>query len=588
MSRSLFWKITLPLIVLTLVSMSILGFTLVRSARSAQIDSLRSHLLNEAKLVADASLQGFAGGAGRSDVLDAIAKNTGKEIDARVTIIGMDGAVLGDSLEDPTTMENQSGYLEIALAMVSATGESTRYSSSLDRAFMYVAVPVAGQGKVLGIARVAVSTAELESSVNRDIRTIAGATALTALVVIAATALIARMITRPVRHVTRAVRKISSGQLDQRVPIETDDELGQLGRAFNEMSMSVKKMMAVVTAERSKLSTILSSIADGVLVTDHEGNIILTNAAIERQFGIRGSGALNQPLIEVIRDHEVYELLGRCLSTGVGQTAQIDSVGGRFLRVIAIPLNTGKPMGCTLLFQDLTEMRSLQTMRRELVGNISHELRTPLASLKAIVETLEDGALDDQKVARSFLERMGVELDRIIQTVAELTELSRIDTGKAQLKLEPVNMNSLVGEALSSLSPLAAREKVALVTDLADDLPPVWADRERIRQVVMNIVHNAIKFTPPGGKATVNTRRQGDAVLFSVSDTGTGISKDDLPHVFERFFKADRSRSGGGTGLGLAIASHIIQVHGGRIWVESEQGKGSTFSFILPLQGDPL
>jgi two-component system phosphate regulon sensor histidine kinase PhoR len=237
-----------------------------------------------------------------------------------------------------------------------------------------------------------------------------------------------------------------------------------------------------------------------------------------------------------------------------------------------------------VLFQDLTELRSLQTMRRELVGNISHELRTPLSTIKAIVETLKDSAINDQEVAGSFLTSIDSEVDRMTQIVAELTELSRIETGRAEFNLGETNLNLLVKETMAQLNPYAERQGVTVATDLSDNLSQVIADRDRMRQVMTNLLHNAIKFSPQGSRVVISTRQERDYVSVSVIDNGIGIAKKNLPHVFERFYKADKSRSGGGTGLGLAIAKHIVQGHGGEISVQSEEGKGSVFSFTLPLK----
>ena len=223
-------------------------------------------------------------------------------------------------------------------------------------------------------------------------------------------------------------------------------------------------------------------------------------------------------------------------------------------------------------------------MRRELVGNISHELRTPLSTIKAIVETLKDGAIDDPEVVGGFLTSIDSEVDRMTQIVAELTELSRIETGKAEFNLEETNLNLLVKETVAQLSPYAERQAVAVTTDLSAKLPQVTADRERIRQVVTNLLHNAIKFSPQGGGVVISTGQEEGYVSVSIADKGIGIAREDLPHVFERFYKADKSRSGGGTGLGLAITKHIVQTHGGKISVQSEEGKGSVFSFTLPLK----
>lgn len=586
MSRSIYWRITIPFTLLVLVSMGILGFYMVDFVRDSQIDHLRSHLGKEAQLVADASLPGFLD-PGRYDSLEAIAENTGEQIEARVTIIALDGTVLGDSNEDPLNMENHATRPEVMEALASGIGESTRYSTTIGKTMMYVAVPVASQGEVLGIARVALPLTAVESSMNSAVQTIVWAMLVATLLVILAAALIARMITRPVRQVTRAAQRIASGQFDQQIHAQTNDELGQLGHAFNEMSVSLKETMATISGEKSRLATVLSNMTDGVIMTDPQGDVVLANPAAERLFGFTEAKATGQPLIEVIPDHEIDELLKKCLKMAREQAAQLDTVTGRFLRVIAVPLVASKFAGVLLLFQDLTEMRSLQTMRREFVGNISHEIRTPLAAIKAIVETLQDGALDDRETARDFLDKVNAEVDRMTQMVTELIELSRIETGRVTLKLEPVNVNSLIEEGIARLSPQAERQQIALVAELSGGLPPLRVDRDRIQQTITNIVHNGIKFNRPGGRITVSTRSNMDSVIVSVSDTGIGISREDLPHIFERFYKADKSRSSGGTGLGLAIAKHIVEAHGGRIWVESVEGRGSTFYFTLPLATAP-
>ena len=201
-----------------------------------------------------------------------------------------------------------------------------------------------------------------------------------------------------------------------------------------------------------------------------------------------------------------------------------------------------------------------------------------------MVETLQDGAIDDREAAKDFLSRIEAEVDRMTQLVAELTELSRIETGKVELQLEPVNVNSLVEEVIAQLKPQVERQNLTLDMALGDDLPVTQADKERIRQVMLNLIHNAIKFNRPGGSIRTTTKLSADSVILEISDTGTGIAKDDLPHVFERFYKADKSRTGQGSGMGLAIAKHVVEAHGGKIWVQSEEGKGSTFNFSLPLK----
>jgi two-component system, OmpR family, phosphate regulon sensor histidine kinase PhoR len=583
--RSIQWRIAIPFILLIVVSMSVLGIYLTSFARNTQLENLRSRLEDEARITAEASLPTFLGQGGD---LDTLAKKLGMEIDARVTIIALNGTVLGDSDENPATMENHATRPEVIDALASGLGEITRYSTTLGEMMMYVAVPITNQSNIVGVARVALPLAAVENSLNQVTLIIILAVVVMAVLAIVAAGLIARATTRPIREITKAAKRIASGELGQKIPVRTRDETGQLAQAFNEMSSNLNKLVGDISIEKTKLQTVLANMADGVIMADAEGKIVLANQATERLFSFREKDVINKPLIEVVYDHEADEILKLCLRTSQMQTAQFESVTSkRFIRAIAIPLIEDRLTGALLLFQDLTELKSLQTMRRELVGNISHELRTPLAGIKAMVETLKDSAIDDKEAAMDFLTRIDSEVDHLTQMVSELTELSRIETGHTELRMSPVNLNLLVEEVVAQLNPLAQRQQVTITTDLATDLSIVRADNDRIRQTLTNLVHNAIKFNHLGGKVTVSTKADRESVTVSVSDTGIGISKEDLPHVFERFYKADKARPRGGSGLGLAVAKHTVQAHGGSIWAQSEGGKGSTFSFSLPLKTNP-
>jgi len=580
--RSIQWRITFSFVLLIVVSMSILGFYLTNSTRNSQLDNLRTQLENEAIITAEASLPSLLS-TDENDILDALAKRLGEQTDTRITIIAVDGTVLGDSEEDPANMENHANRPEIKDALNTGFGESTRFSITLGQKMMYVAVPISNQGEVLGIARVSLPLTTVENLVNRVTVSIVVAMVVAALLVILAAWLIARITTRPIRELTIASRKISSGELNQKIAIETKDEVGKLAQAFNEMSTELKEMVDTISGDRARLATILDNMTDGVIMTDIEGNISLANNAARKLFNVKNE--TGKPLIEVVRDHEMDEVLKLCLEKAETQAVQYESgTSKKYLRAIAVPIYEDELSGVLLLLQDLTELRNLQTTRRELIGNISHEFRTPLAGIKVMAETLRDGTIDDKETAKDFLVRIDDEVERLTQIVAELTELSRIETGQAELKLEPVNLNLLIDEVIARLSPQVERQQLIIDKKLAADLPSVQADKERIRQTIINLIHNAIKFTDPDGKITVATRVRSGSVVVDISDTGIGISRGDLPHVFERFYKGDKARSGGGTGMGLAIAKHVVEAHGGSIWVQSEEGRGSTFSFSLPIQ----
>jgi two-component system phosphate regulon sensor histidine kinase PhoR len=332
---------------------------------------------------------------------------------------------------------------------------------------------------------------------------------------------------------------------------------------------------------------------------------------------VQEAAALGLPFAQVARDHRLIGLWRACSERGEEQSDLVELRGeNRFLQAILTPLRDGGPMACLAILRDLTEVRRLETIRRDFISNISHELRTPLASLKALVETLRDGALEDPPAARRFLNRMDTEVDSLAQMVRELLELSRIESGRAPLQLAPCEVADIVMPPVERLRPLSERAGLSLAVDLQPGLPKVLADEERAQQVISNLAHNAIKFTPPGGEVLVwvsairvpsggspdpdelvlrygvidlrlELLTPGTWILVGVDDTGVGIPADDLPRVFERFYKADRARSGGGTGLGLAIAKHLVQAHGGRIWARSAAGQGSTFCVAMPAAAEP-
>jgi two-component system phosphate regulon sensor histidine kinase PhoR len=344
--------------------------------------------------------------------------------------------------------------------------------------------------------------------------------------------------------------------------------------------------------------------ADGVLITDGDGRVRLINPAAARLLGTGEQAALGRPFAQVARHHQFIGLWQRCCEQNEEEFESVE-VGrrGPFLQVIATPLRDAGPQACMIIVQDLTRVRRLEIVRRDFVSNISHELRTPLASLKALVDTLRDGALEDPPAAQRFLDRMDLEVDVLTQMVQELLELARIESGQVPFRLVPVAVADVVHPPVERLRPQAERAGLQLTVDLPQDLSPVLADPERMQQVITNLVHNAIKFTPAEGRVQISARgfqvsrdgivqpetlavgsempSPGEWVLITVKDTGVGIPADDLPRIFERFYKADRARSGGGTGLGLAIAKHIVQGHGGHIWAESVEGRGSAFYVAL-------
>jgi two-component system phosphate regulon sensor histidine kinase PhoR len=476
-------------------------------------------------------------------------------------------------------MENHIDRPEMQQALGEGFGESTRYSSTLGQEMMYVAIPFEIDGTVAGIARVALPTSEVDESVNRIMATIGIVMGIMTVVSVLMALYLARITARPIKEVTAAVKRISAGQIDQTIRARTKDETAELASAFNEMAHNLKSMIGNLSTETNKLKAVLETMDDGVLMTDIHGIIIMANLAAGKMFGFAPDAVAGRRLMEVILDSEVNAVFKSYLKTGHQQSVQIDQTStGRLLRVIASGISYHEGVGALLMFQDLTEVRRLQTIRQKFIANISHELRTPLASIKAVTDTLSEGIVSDPEMARDFLNRIDTEIDRMTQIVRELAELSRIETGQMALKPAPIELGPFLKECVSSLKPQADRKHITLAASIETGFPSIQAESERIQQVLINLIHNAIKFTPEGGSVTVSAKSEGNSVVISVADNGV-----DLPHVFERFYKVDKARSGEGTGLGLAIAKHIIRAHGGEIWVESEFEQGSTFSFRLPV-----
>jgi two-component system, OmpR family, phosphate regulon sensor histidine kinase PhoR len=392
---------------------------------------------------------------------------------------------------------------------------------------------------------------------------------------------------RPIRHLTTVARRIAAGEPRARMLPHSRDDVGELIRAFNEMTDQLGRRLDQLGEERRQLATVLEYMADGVLIADEAGLVRMLNPAATRLLKTTETAALGRSVAQVIRHHQLIELWQRCRADAKEQIEAVEIESDLFLQAVVTPFHHGKAQGYLFILQDLTQVRRLHTMRRDFISNLSHELRTPLASLRAVIETLQDGALDDPPAAQRFLGRAEQEVDTLTQMVEELLELSHIESGQTPLRLAPTPIADLINLPVERLSAQAERGGVRLALEIPADLPPALADADRVRQVVTNLLHNAIKFTPPGGTVTISAyvqRKVVPEVVVAVRDTGVGIAPAEIPRIFERFYKSDRARTrSGGTGLGLAIARHIIQAHNGRIWVQSKERQGSVFFFSLPI-----
>lgn len=393
------------------------------------------------------------------------------------------------------------------------------------------------------------------------------------------------LLNRIERYSTILERKLEGDAQAHMLAIEKTP-LNNIIRATNRLDSRRIAEINELSHERGVLATVFAQMSDGVIVTDRLGQVTLINTAALDLFGATEETALGSRVAEVVAHYQLIDLWKECVETVQEQNSVVDfGSNNLFLEVSMSPIKTDELVGFLLLFSNLTEVRRLETVRRDFISNISHELRTPLAGLNAIVETLQDGALDDRPAAERFLGRAENEIDVMTQMVEELLELSRIESGLVPFRFATTGLRPLISEAIERVKRQVDRKGVRVSAELDHTLPPVLIDEARIEQVLNNLLSNAIKFTPEGGTITLSAQPYSQShILVSVSDTGIGIPARNLPRIFERFYKSEASRTSRGTGLGLAIAKHIIQGHNSTIWAESVEGKGSTFFFTLPCE----
>jgi len=582
MSLPIRWRIAIPYVLLILVSMLALGAFISGFIRQTYIADLESKLADQARMIGDIISPDLKS-AGESPNLDAQAKHWADLLGTRVTIIAPDGTVWGESDEDRTRMANHSDRPEVINALRDGTGSTSRFSQTLGYPMLYTAVRISENLDVLGIVRIALPLQQIDANIANLQKIMLAATILVTILAIILAALIAARISRPVRDLTSTAWQLAYDKPENTPLPLGGDEIGQLTSVFNTMSARLSDEITELEAERATLLEVLQKMTDGVFIIDAQGDIQLVNPAAEKMFSISHQAVYKKPLIEVIRHHQLIQLWQNCRNTNEVQQEDFEISNRLSLHGIATSLSPVIPGSTLLFFQDLTRQKQIEAMRRDFISNVSHELRTPLAAIKALTETLQAGALEDPPAAQRFLMQMETEVDSLSLMVSELLELSRIESGRVPLKFAPTRPMEIVNQAQERLHLQAERAGLTLRVNCPDDLAEVMADGSRVQQVVVNLLHNAIKFTPTGGVVTVSAKPYDGYICFTVEDTGIGISKEDLPRIFERFYKVDRSRTSSGTGLGLAIARHLVEAHGGRIWAESDIGRGSAFHFTIPL-----
>ncbi len=522
-----------------------------------------------------------------SAALDERADRAGAAAAARVTLVAADGTVVGDSdvpLERLPELENHARRPEIEQALRGAVGHATRQSETVGRQLFYLAIPAGPAGR--GAVRLAVDLADLEAAISE----LRGRLLLAGLVGLVAALLLSYVLTRitlhPIGEMRRAVASIAGGDLDARLPLRWRDELGEISSAINRMAEQLRERLEEATGEKEQLRAVLDGMVEGVLVVDAAGKIVLANDRLREFTGVWTDVRGRTPL-EAIRDRQLDEIIQEAAASEEAVFRELSLLRRppRTLRVHAVRFpSAGRPrMGTVAVVHDVTELSRLEQVRQDFVANASHELRTPLAAIRGFAETLLHGGELSEPERRSYLEIIDRHARRLTNLVGDLLELSRIERREAGFELARVDVAGLADVLVRDSRPRFEEKRLAVAQRVTGS-PVAWADAQAVEQILTNLLDNAAKYTPAGGRIEVVVEGEPELVRVRVADTGIGIPREDLGRIFERFYRVDkaRSRALGGTGLGLSIVKHLVQRLGGEISVESEPGQGSSFAFTLP------
>lgn len=577
MQRRIHWRMALPYLTLLIVVVAIITIAGVNHLRREEARRWQEHFLNLAEIIVTEL---------EPDLITPVeplrigyfSTTVSQLLDIEITLMDLAGNLLDSSILSDRLPEDARDLPAVSQAL--SEGQGSFFNQQVIAAAILITTE---EDQLVGILQIQAPSENFKTDLSYIYWLAAGILLVGTIIVIILIFFINDKTREPIEALSIAAQQMSMGNFHNLDFPDATDELSELVDTLKTLARRLGEQIDTLTRERTMLSSVLNQMTDGVLIANAGGRVKLLNPAAERLFNITQSNGLGRSIVEVLRYHQLVELW-QVAKGGERQSTMLE-VGPQhiFLQAVGIPLESSLPGDTMLLFQDLTQLRRLETVRRDFISNVSHELRTPLASLKALAETLQEGALEDAPAARRFILRMDTEIDSLTQLVNELLELSRIESGKVPLSFHRIKPCDLIRPAHERMALQVERAGLELIFECPPDLPAVFADPDRITQVMINLVHNAIKFTPPGGMITISAYQDGDLIVFFVRDTGVGIDRNDLGRIFERFYKADRARTGGGMGLGLSIARHMIESHGGYIWVESEEGEGSTFNFSLPI-----
>lgn len=582
------YKLIFSYILIILISFGFVAFFLDKNLEEKSLQDIKSSLVNEANLIeSQVSTEDLK--KENLDFLEALVKNLGPRIKSRITIVNNQGKVLADSEKsqvEALKMESHADRPEIRLALAGNIGEEIRYSSTLKIDMLYVALPIREKSQILGVVRLALPL----SNAQRTLSVIKKAILLSLLFALGLAFVLGSVLTagiiKPINKIIHISRRFSTGDFSHRILLDSQDEIGELAATLNKMAKDIEDKIREVQIQNQHLKAILESMVEGIIVTDKSSHIVSINPTVEKIFKITKQDIEGKLFLEVIRNNDIAEIINNVLKNRRFFSCELSLVWPvqKIFRVDATPIFEKEMVsGCLVMIHDITEIRRLETMRKDFVANVSHELKTPLTSIKGFVETLLEGALEDKENSRHFLQIIQDHANQLDNLVSDLLDLSHLESQEIKLETQSFDLKGLTDDILAGFKSQLKRRSIKAENILSSGLI-VKADKNKIGQVLTNLIDNAIKFNQEKGSVRIYSQDLDDKIKIFVEDSGIGIPEKYIPRIFERFYRVDKARSRelGGTGLGLSIVKHIMELHNGSVGVESTEGLGSKFWFTLP------
>lgn len=585
--KHLLWQLYYSYLIITILALVLVSWYASRSLRGFYYKEVADGLEARTQLAGRQILDVLS--EQKFDEIDRLCKTVGRTAGMRLTVILPNGQVIGDSDEQPGRMENHADRPEFIRAMENRTGESIRFSDTLGKNMMYVALALSEKDAVVAVVRGSLPVTAIDRAMSDIYAKIVWAAVFVAVLVAGITFLVSRKITLPIKQMKEAAKEFAAGRFDSRAPVPDSAELAELAVSLNETAARLKQTIETITSQRNRLEAVLASMAEGVIAVDSEGHVVSVNKAAAGLLGIDAGSAVGRSIEEVVRNIDIQRFLQQILesTTPIEADIVLSSELPVDLHLQGTRLSEQQPEGgAVLVLSDMTRMRRLENIRRDFVANVSHELRTPITSIKGFVETLLDGAISEPKQAQRFLKIIEGHTSRLMAIIEDLLSLSRLEeNGQTRMMLERVKVKPLLESAIELSQPKAEDKQIKITLVCGDDIDAPM-NPTLVEQAVFNLVDNAIKYSASESPVQLNVEKDDKEIKIAVKDFGCGIDKPHLGRVFERFYVVDKARSRklGGTGLGLSIVKHIAQLHGGSVTVESTSSQGSIFTLHLPVK----